>query len=68
MDFELDKDQRAWRDEVRAFLRENVTPELRAEIAERGSEWNDGHVGGFNKKLAEKGWLGLNWPKAYGAP
>ena len=25
MDFELDSDQRAWRDEVRAFLRENVT-------------------------------------------
>jgi alkylation response protein AidB-like acyl-CoA dehydrogenase len=66
MDFELDKDQRAWRDEVRAFLRENVTPELLAEIAERGSEHLDGHVGAFNLKLAEKGWLGLNWPKEYG--
>jgi 3-oxocholest-4-en-26-oyl-CoA dehydrogenase alpha subunit len=66
MDFELDKDQRAWRDEVRAFLRQNVTPELLAEIAERGSEHLDGHAGAFNTKLAEKGWLGLNWPKEYG--
>ena len=38
MDFELDKDQRAWRDEVRAFLRENVTPELLDAVAERGYE------------------------------
>ena len=36
MDFELDKDQRAWRDEVRAFLRENATEELHRERRERG--------------------------------
>jgi alkylation response protein AidB-like acyl-CoA dehydrogenase len=66
VDYELDPDQRAWREEVRAFLRENVTQELRDEIAEEGSEHLGGHVGAFNKKLAEKGWLGLNWPKEYG--
>ena len=66
MDFELDKDQRAWRDEVRAFLRENVTPELLDAVAERGSEQPGGPVAAFRQKVAEKGWWGLNWPKEYG--
>lgn len=66
MDFELDKDQRAWRDEVRAFLSENVTPELIAERNERGYEHPGGHLAAFRKKVGEKGWWGLNWPKEYG--
>jgi alkylation response protein AidB-like acyl-CoA dehydrogenase len=66
MDFELDKDQRAWRDEVRGFLRENVTPELLRERAERGYEHPGGHLAAFRKKVGEKGWWGLNWPKEYG--
>ena len=66
MDFELDKDQRAWRDEVRAFLRENVTPELLDAVAERGYESTHGPVAVFRQKVAEKGWWGLNWPKEYG--
>jgi 3-oxocholest-4-en-26-oyl-CoA dehydrogenase alpha subunit len=66
MDFELDKDQRAWRDEVRDFLRENVTPELLQERAERGYEHPGGHLAAFRKKVGEKGWWGLNWPKEYG--
>lgn len=66
MDFELDKDQRAWREEVRAFLRENVTPELIRERAERGYEHPGGHLAAFRKKVGEKGWWGLNWPTEYG--
>ncbi len=46
MDFELDSGQRAWRDEIRAFLRENVTPELLRERAERGFEHAGGHQAG----------------------
>jgi alkylation response protein AidB-like acyl-CoA dehydrogenase len=66
MDFELDKDQRAWRDEVRAFLRENVTPELLRERQERGFEHPGGQLATFKRKVAEKGWWGLNWPAEYG--
>ena len=66
MDFELDSDQRAWRDEVRAFLRENVTEGLVRERAERGFEHPGGHLASFKKKVGEKGWWGLNWPTEYG--
>lgn len=34
MDFELDAGQRAWLAEIREFLRDNVTEELRAELAQ----------------------------------
>lgn len=66
MDFELDAAQVAWREEVRAFLREHVTPELRAEMAEHDLEFRGGEVAAFRRKIGEKGWFGLNWPREYG--
>jgi alkylation response protein AidB-like acyl-CoA dehydrogenase len=66
MDFELDVAQRAWLTEVREFLRENVTPELRAEMAEHDLEFPDGEVTRFRRKIGAKGWFGLNWPREYG--
>ncbi|OBH04254.1 acyl-CoA dehydrogenase [Mycobacterium sp. E2699] len=66
MDFELDAGQRAWLSEVREFLQENVTPELRAELAEHDLELRDGEVARFRRKIGEKGWFGLNWPREYG--
>ncbi len=66
MDFELDAGQRAWLAEVREFLSENVTLELRAELAERDLEFPDGEVTRFRRKVGEKGWFGLNWPREYG--
>src|ERR1700746_585849 len=66
MDFELDAGQRAWLAEVRDFLRENVTPELRAELAQHDLEFPYGEVARFRRKIGEKGWFGLNWPREYG--
>jgi len=66
VNFELDADQRAWRDEVRAFLRENVTPELLAEKARHGTELPGGEVAAFRKLIGARGWFGLNWPVEYG--
>lgn len=66
MDFELDADQRAWRDEVRTFLRDNVTAALRAELAEHDLECRDGELAAFRRKIGEKGWFGLNWPVEHG--
>ena len=65
MDFELDDAQRAWVAEVRQFL-ENVTPVLRAEMAEHGIEYQGGELTAFRRKIGAKGWFGLNWPKEYG--
>ena len=66
MDFELDDEQRAWVAEVRQFLAENVTPALRAEMAEHGLEYQGGELTAFRRKIGEKGWFGLNWPTEYG--
>jgi 3-oxocholest-4-en-26-oyl-CoA dehydrogenase alpha subunit len=66
VDFELDADQRAWREEVRAFLREHVTPALRAELAEHDLEKRDGELAAFRRRIGEKGWFGLNWPVEHG--
>ena len=66
MDFEFDAGQSAWLSEVREFLRENVTAELRAELAEHDLELRDGEVARFRRNVGEKGWFGLNWPREYG--
>jgi 3-oxocholest-4-en-26-oyl-CoA dehydrogenase alpha subunit len=44
MDFELDVGQRAWLTGVREFLHDNVTAELRAELAQHDLEFPDGEV------------------------
>lgn len=66
MDFELDDDHRAWREEVRTFLHANVTPELRAELDQHDLELHGGEVARFRKKIGDKGWFGLNWDTEYG--
>ncbi|MEZ0352269.1 acyl-CoA dehydrogenase family protein [Mycobacterium sp. pR1184] len=66
MDFELDAGQYAWLCEVREFLSENVTPELRAELSEHDLEFPNGEVARFRRKIGAKGWFGLNWPREYG--
>ena len=66
VDFELDDAQRAWVAEVQQFLEENVTPALRAEMAEHGLEYQGGELTAFRRKIGERGWFGLNWPQEYG--
>ena len=68
MDFRLTAEQAKWREEVREFLRDAMTPALHEEILERGGiEGSDGPEGTeFRRKIVERGWLGVNWPKEYG--
>jgi 3-oxocholest-4-en-26-oyl-CoA dehydrogenase alpha subunit len=66
VDFALDDEQRAWLAEVRQFLQDNVTPALRAEMAEHGLEFSGGELSAFRRKIGERGWFGLNWPAEYG--
>ncbi|HZQ38009.1 MAG TPA: acyl-CoA dehydrogenase family protein, partial [Dehalococcoidia bacterium] len=67
MDFGFTPQNEAFRQEVRQFLEENVTPELRAELAARGEEGTAGPLlREFRRKLGEKGWAGMSWPKEYG--
>jgi alkylation response protein AidB-like acyl-CoA dehydrogenase len=62
----LDAEQRAWVDEVRAFLAEHVTDALRAELAEHDRDLPDGEVAAFRGRVGERGWFGVSWPEEYG--
>jgi 3-oxocholest-4-en-26-oyl-CoA dehydrogenase alpha subunit len=66
MIFEFDDDQRAWREEVRAFLRENVTPGLLRERRVRGYEDRGPEQAAFRERFGARGWFGVGWPKEYG--
>ncbi|MDT4948629.1 MAG: hypothetical protein QOJ37_1224 [Pseudonocardiales bacterium] len=66
MDFEPDPDQRRWLSEIREFLRETVTDELLLERARHGSEHAGPATIEFRRRMGERGWFGLNWPKHYG--
>src|SRR4030081_3250158 len=64
MDFELSDSEKAFRDEVRAWLKANqpreedtVTESQRGFIEKRRA---------WQKKLFEAGYVGITWPKEYG--
>jgi alkylation response protein AidB-like acyl-CoA dehydrogenase len=66
MRFELTPEQRAWQREVRTFLAEHLTPEIEAELDAGDSEGRGPHARAFLRKLAERGWWGVGWPREYG--
>jgi 3-oxocholest-4-en-26-oyl-CoA dehydrogenase alpha subunit len=67
MDFELSPEEQAFEAEVEAFLRENSSPEVMDPNPEQLSQTVDTPAKrAFMRKLAERGWLGMSWPKQYG--
>jgi len=68
MDFSFTPEQERFRQEIREFLRQEITPEFRRQLEEEaGEEWQlRGHSLEFSRKLGQKGWIGLAWPKEYG--
>ena len=64
MDFAFTPEQLSFRQEVRDFLDEALTPEEWQAIDD-GAEGTY-HNRAFSKKLAAKGWIGLSWPKEWG--
>ncbi len=57
MDFKLTPEEEAFRDEVRAFAKENLSAEARKA---------PGFLANWLKKVREKRWVGFNWPEDYG--
>jgi alkylation response protein AidB-like acyl-CoA dehydrogenase len=58
MDFNLTPEEEVFRDEVRAFIDENLdVPESERDMA---------FFGGWLKKVREKRWVGFSWPKEVG--
>ncbi len=73
MEFGYTPEQQALRQEVRAFIAENLTDDVRAEMAELNEGFgvspgrlNATHVNALFKKIGERGWLGISYPKEYG--
>ncbi len=67
MDFEFTSEERAFSAEVEKFLDENHDPEVMDLTKENFSQLVDtAKRRAFMKKLAERGWLGMTWPKEYG--
>ena len=69
MDLSFSKEDEAFRQEVRSFIEEAYTPEMRAKHArsKHGYIDKESHIK-WQKSLGKKGWLAPNWPVEYGGP
>ena len=65
MDVTLTADDIAFRDEVRAFFRDEYPDDIRAK-QDRGIPLEREDMVRFQQLLHEKGWAGVNWPVEYG--
>jgi alkylation response protein AidB-like acyl-CoA dehydrogenase len=66
MDFGFTPDNDAFRQEVRQFIAEHVTPQLREELASGRRVGPGPLTRELFRTLADKQWIGLSWPKEYG--
>jgi len=67
MDFSFKPEQEAYRQEIRDFIKKELPPGFEAGVGghvESDEEWKIARS--MTKKLAQKGWLNIAWPKEYG--
>ena len=62
MDFKFTKEQEKFRSEIKEFLED----ELQKGTYEPFPDPIRGFNIEFTKKIAEKGWIGITWPKKFG--
>lgn len=67
MDLSFTSDELAFREEVRAFLREHLPPTLRRRVAEGRAVSKDELVG-WQRTLNARGWATPSWPREWGGP
>ncbi len=67
MDLSFSPEERAFRDEVRAFIRDGMPPRLRA-IAEVDGHFEMPDIMEWHKILFRKGWVAPGWPVEHGGP
>ena len=63
MDFRLSEEQAKFRQEVRDFLEGEIRQGLWQPTCDA---WIMGHDPEFTKRVAQRGWIGLTWPKEHG--
>ena len=67
MDLEYSADERAFRDEVRDFVRRNLPADLAAKVHE-GKRLSRDDFLRWHKILHKQGWIAPGWPKEFGGP
>lgn len=63
MDFSFSEEQKKLRQEVRSFLEDELARGLWKSACDA---WIQGYDPEFTKRVAQKGWIGLTWPKEHG--
>jgi alkylation response protein AidB-like acyl-CoA dehydrogenase len=67
MNFDFSPEELSFQREVEAFLAANASPDVMDANPEQLSQTVDTPAKrAFMRKLAERGWLGMSWPKQYG--
>jgi alkylation response protein AidB-like acyl-CoA dehydrogenase len=65
MDLNYTPEEQAFREEVRAFVRSKLPPEIGRKVLEHKRLTKEDHVG-WQKMLSERGWVAPGWPLEYG--
>ena len=69
MGLALSSEDLAFRDEVRAFLAEKLTPDLAAAASRQAGVFADGDLSRrWHRILYEQGWVAPAWPTEFGGP
>ena len=67
MDLNFTPEEEAFREEVRAFLKENLSEELARKVREGRDLTRDDMVS-WHATLQSRNWLATTWPEEYGGP
>jgi len=65
MDLAFSPEERAFRDEVRTFIREHLPDDIRRKVQNGDALVKDDYAR-WHRVLHEKGWVARNWPVEYG--
>src|SRR5215212_6304969 len=69
MDLTFSAEERGFEKEVREFIAENLTPEMKRAQALTPSVFSDPDIGiAWQKSLHKRGWAAPGWPVEYGGP
>ncbi len=67
MDMNFTPEEIAFRDEVRAFLAQNLKPELSDKVGD-GEHLGKAEMEAWHAILNQRGWLANHWPESHGGP
>ena len=66
MDFGYSEENERFRQEIKDFLKENVSRDFRAEVRDMQGKGMGPLAKELILKIGDKGWIGMSWPEEYG--